>query len=80
MSIVRDIIVILIIFILVLIALAILRPSWILKRGINNQLIDEINGGKLFLWSIVLTIIIVLIYYILKMISNGGYGAARLNL
>lgn len=79
MTLIYDIIIITIIFIVVLIVLTLMRPSWILQRSnLDGRLLDSLNGGKLFAYTVLFTIIIVLVYYLLKMAANGGMKATQI--
>jgi hypothetical protein len=64
-SLVRDLIWIAIFFVGTLIVLLLLRPVWILQRDyVTGRIVNDISGGKLFGWAILITFILTLIYYV----------------
>lgn len=73
---VRDLIWIAIFFVGTLLILILLRPVFVLKRDpITGRPIDDLNVTKLLGWSLLITFIITLIYYLLTRCncsSNAG--------
>jgi RsiW-degrading membrane proteinase PrsW (M82 family) len=69
---VRDLIWVAIIFVAILIFLMLLRPVWILQRDrLTGKPIDDISSAKLLGWTLLFTVIAVLVLYI---IVKCGYG------
>lgn len=75
MFMIRDLIIICIIFMIVLILFLLLRPLFILKRDpLTGRPVDDVDVTKLFGWSILITFILSLVYYLL-MRCNCEYRA-----
>lgn len=69
-SIIYIIIVAVLVFVAMLSILFIVRPIFVLQRDPRNgTLIDAVSGGKLIALSIILTIIIVIVMYLVYMMS-----------
>ncbi len=64
---VKDLIWVLVYFVLILVLLILIRPIFVLKRNpLTGQPTDEISGGKLFGWTILLTLILALIIFLIR--------------
>lgn len=61
-----------VIFILTLIILFTANPTWVqMENPITRR--DERNFGLVFLWSLVISIIIIAIVYLFRMFTRRGY-------
>lgn len=66
-----DLIWVVVYFVLILILLALIRPIFILKRDpFTGQPTSEISGGKLLGWTLLFTVIITLVFFLIKSASH----------
>lgn len=71
---IRDIIWIAIFFVATLVVLMLLRPVWIMQRSIiDNRITEEISAAKLFGWTVLFTVIISLVYYVIMSTRQKKY-------
>lgn len=75
---IKDIIWIILVFLAILVVLAILKPVFVLKRDNLGRLLDVISGGKILLWAIVITIVIVLAILAGKKVHEEFNGKSRI--
>ena len=68
---VKDLIWVIVYFVLIIILLALIRPIFVLKRNpLTGQPMEEISGSKLIGWTLLFTIILALIILLIRG-SNG---------
>lgn len=68
---VKDLIWIVVYFVLILILLILIRPIFVLRRNpLTGQPMEEISGGKLIGWTLLFTIIVALIVLLVR----GSHG------
>lgn len=67
----KDIIWIVFFFLIILVIFMLLRPVFILKRDqITGRPLDEINGVKLFGWTILFTALLTMVFYIFNIYKS----------
>lgn len=70
---IRDLIWVAIFFVGTLIVLMLLRPVWILRRDpLTGRPVDDIHATKLLGWSILITFILTLVFYLLTRMNTGN--------
>jgi len=73
---IRDLIWVAIFFVGTLIVLILLKPVWILKRDpLTGRPLEDISATKLLGWTILVTLILTLVFYLLDR-SNHGYNGS----
>ncbi len=62
-----------IIVVIVFFCLFVAKPDWIMRRDAQGNITNEVDAGKAFLWSILISFCIIIVLYVLWWAFKGGW-------